>query len=151
MKIKGECEEETSVERIKVEELGRKATFVNEEHNTYRKTQMDGCVVKNQLAADWVVSRANIGDVIIELKGRHVEHAVRQIRATAGFLTDGDYREGRLAGLVVCTQFPKASTTVQRAQAEFARAFKGPLHVVTQNLEYAFENVLSFKGPHRSD
>jgi len=124
MKIREECEEETSVARIKVEELGRKATFVNDEGERYRKTRMDGCIVKNRLAADWVVSRENVGDAIIELKGKHVEHAVRQVRATAEFLARGGFREGRLAGLVVCSQFPKASTSVQRAQADFAAPLK---------------------------
>src|SRR5688572_5679216 len=135
MTIKKECEEVTRVKRVKVEEIGRKATFINDNKAVYRKTQMDGCVVVNAMSADWVVSRNQVGDVLIELKGRNVEHAVKQIRATAEFLTEGGFREGQIAGLIVCSQFPKASTSVQRAQAEFAKNFKGPLHVVTKNYE----------------
>jgi hypothetical protein len=117
------------------------------ENGRYCKIQVDGCVVKNALAADWVVSKQGIGDIIVELKGRNVEHAAKQINATATLWTDEKLRVGRLAALVVATQYPRANTMMQKAQAAFAKKFNAPLHVVTKNNEYCFEKVLSFGSP----
>ena len=123
--------------------------FVNLQRLPHLKVQVDGCILKNQLAADYVVSQGVIGDVIVELKGKDVEHAVKQVEATASHWQEQGYRVGRLAALIVSTQFPKANTQVRKAQENFAKKYKGPLHVVTKNYEGCLERVLSFNGPHK--
>jgi hypothetical protein len=109
---------------------------------------IDGCVIKQALAADWMVTKLDEGDVIVELKGRNVEHGFKQVYATARYWRDNQLGGRQFAALIVCVQYPRVSTTIQKAKQAFAREFKGPLHVVSRNCEYEFRNVLSFKGPH---
>jgi hypothetical protein len=141
------CSVERTVSRVLVEECQRKATFLNHKNEKFVVTKVDGCLIKNAIAADYVVSRQGVGDVIVELKGRDVDHAVKQIEATARHWISESLGAGRMAGLVVCRQFPKASASVQKIQQRFTRAFGGPLHVVTKNCEYEFAHVLSHSGP----
>lgn len=142
-----ECRKETKVSRIKVEENGKKAVILNLEKLTYVVSAVDGCMIKNSVSADCAVSREGVGDVFIELKGADVNHAAEQIVATATFWTTHNLSFGRLAGLVVACRYPKVSTAIQRAKVEFAKKFKGPLHVVNRNAEYEFDKLLSFTGP----
>lgn len=147
MRFKAECETIISATKVKVKDANRKAVFINLNGEYYLVIKMDGCVVTNSLSADWIVSRSGIGDIVIEFKGRDVEYAVKQVMATAAYLTSGKFREGSIAGLIVCRQYPKFNTAIQRAKSCFARLYRGPLHVVTKNYEYEFANVLSFNGP----
>jgi hypothetical protein len=142
------CQEDTTVSKVKVEENGRKAVFRNSAQKKYKKTRIDGCVMVQTSAADWIVTKIPVGDVIIELKGKDVHHAVSQIHATARFWHKHKLFVGKIAALIVCKQYPRASTAVQRSQSSFAKTYRGPLHVVTKNYEYEFERVLSFEGPH---
>jgi hypothetical protein len=112
-------------------------------------TQVDGCLIVGATAADWIVTDPELGDVIVELKGKNVEYGARQILATAQYWRDSNYNLDRIAGLIVCVQYPRTSTTVQKAQQRFLREYRGPLHVVTKNYEFKLENVLSFRGPHK--
>lgn len=74
--------EVTDVSRVKVEENGRSAIFVNNERAKFHKVKVDGGLIDNQLCADYVVSKDQVGSVVVELKGTDIEHAVDQIDAT---------------------------------------------------------------------
>ena len=54
---------------------------------------------------------------------------------------------GKFGALVVCSKYPKVDTKIQRAKLFLASKHKTPLHVVTQNLEYDFDALLSIRGP----
>lgn len=141
------CSEITTDSKIKVEECGRKAVFLNEDRHSYVRTKVDGCLVEGSPASDWVVSRQQLGDVIVELKGTDVSHAITQVTATAALWENSDRRCGALAALIVCSQYPRIATGIQRAKERFKREYRAPLHVVSRNREYRFELVLSFEGP----
>jgi hypothetical protein len=133
--------------KIKVKESGRSAVIVNPAKDAIDKIEVDGCVLKNELACDWVLSLQNKWDIFIELKGRDVSHAVDQLRATIDHWRHNDLLEGQAAALVVCSQYPRIDTVIQKAKAEFARRYKLPLHVEAKNREYTAAEVLSFAGP----
>lgn len=135
------CQEFTTVSLVKVEEGNRKALFRNDQRQTIVKTKFDGCVEVEGPRADWVVSKAGVGDVVVELKGKDVDHAVKQIDATAKFWRRSGLSNGKIAGVVICRQYPRASTGVQRAQNNFRSTHKGFLHVVTKNETFEFERV----------
>jgi hypothetical protein len=137
-----ECTEETSVSRVKVEENGRSATFLNPKEASLLKTEFDGCVKVAGPKCDWIVSKKTVGDVLIELKGSDVSHAITQILSTAKYCKENSYSNGKLAALVVCRQYPSVDTTIQRAKARFSRDFRAPLHVKSRNSEYVFEDLL---------
>lgn len=145
------CRCSTSVSKIKVKERGRKAVICNRRNAKFVKTRVDGCLVRQTAAADWVISKPKQGDVFIELKGTDVDHAFKQIMATVTLWRVHNLGCGKQAGLIVCRQYPQATTRSQRAKVAFLKLANGPLHVVSGNYEYCFENILSFNGPFRKE
>lgn len=139
--------EETTVSRIKVEENGRQAVFLNLDKSKFKKLKFDGGVVNNRVAADWIVKKVGVGKVIVELKGKDVSHAIEQVLETAQWMSDNGINGGKLAGLIVSSQYPKFSTAIQRGKKECLKRFGGPLHVVAKNCDYNFERVLEILGP----
>jgi hypothetical protein len=137
------CQESTAVSLVKVEEGNRKAVFRNSARENIVKTQFDGCVEVEGPRADWVISKAGLGDVVVELKGKDVDHAVKQVDATAKFWRKSNLSNGKIAGLIVCRQYPRASTGVQRAQDNFRSVHNGFLHVVTKNETFELEKIFS--------
>jgi len=144
--IPDNCVQVVNHKKIKVEECGKKVIVNNSDQLKFQVTQIDGCALKNTLAADWMISKGQ-RHLIIELKGKDVAHAAKQIWATATFLVQDCNIKKNFSALVVARQYPKATTAVQKAQISFSKEFRGPLHVVTKNCEYDFEKVTSFKGP----
>jgi hypothetical protein len=137
------CQEATNRRKIVVAERGKKATFVNDAQNDYICTRYDGCVPAMGLKADYILSRPKMGCVVIELKGKNVEHAIKQVMQTADFWVQRGFCCGRIAGLIVSVGIPASSTTLQRAKIAFAKRFKGGrLSVVSGNREVEFEAVL---------
>jgi hypothetical protein len=80
--IDAKCVEERSESNIKCADGSRFAVFSNKEQREFRKIRIDDCVVKEGLRADWVLERGDEA-VILELKGKDVEHAAKQVFATA--------------------------------------------------------------------
>ena len=144
-----ECQDITNDPLIKVEQLGRKAVIVNSSRSKHVRTRFDGCVVVGNLASDFIVTRKDLGDVIIELKGKDVEHATKQVEATAEYWRSNGHSTGVIAALIVATQYPKANTETRKAQERFAKTYKKPLHVVTKNFIGSLEGIFSFQGPLR--
>lgn len=141
------CAEETSVSKIKVEENGRSVVVLNSGGEKFKKIRVDGCLVVNETASDWVIAKPGSGDVVIELKGCDVDRAVEQIDATMQYLERNNMRNGVMGGLIVCSRYPKIDSKIQLARQRIAKKFKSPLHIVTRNHEYSFDVLVSFKGP----
>lgn len=143
-----DCTESLSHTRVKVddERSRRWAVFLNPTRATIRKIRVDGCLVRRSVAADWIVSKANCVDVVVELKGRDVGHAIQQVGATLRFWSENAEckQKDHLAALIVCTQYPRDNTKIERARRQIAQEHQAPLHVKSRNLEYAFEALASF-------
>ena len=144
-----DCRETTQVSNVKVSEGARSANFVNAERLEYCKVRVDGCLLKNQTAADFVVCCKGVGSVVVELKGVDVEHAVRQIEATLVAIAGcGDKSlPSKFAGLIICSRYPRIDTKLQRLKADFAKKHRAPIHVVAKNDSFDISRVLSFSGP----
>ncbi|MGA3949193.1 hypothetical protein ACI2TD_25590 [Ralstonia nicotianae] len=128
------CVTVTREKRIKVSEVkSRKAIVLNLKGEKFHVTNFDGCMVKNTVAADFVVSREAVGDLIIELKGKDVKHAMEQIIATASYLRDNEVAEGRVGGVVVCKEYPKTTTTIQTLKMGLKKKFDCPVKVFTKD------------------
>lgn len=141
----------TKVSKIKLDDKGsvRVAVFLNPEKSSHTVWKMDKGIINNATCADWMITKGSVGDIVVELKGGDVAKALVQITATATYAKANKLLNGRTAGLVLCTQCPAASTKIQRAKNDFARDFKGPIHVRNKSGEFVFEHVLSFNGPER--
>jgi hypothetical protein len=127
----------------------RHAVFLNPEKKRHIKRKMDGGYIQNSVAADWMLSKENIGDVFLELKGGDVVHAVEQVCATADFAFAHKLVNGSVAALILCTEHPGISTKIQRLMQKFVTKYKGPIHARNRGGEFVFEHVLSFNGPER--
>lgn len=143
------CQQKKTETKIKIEERGKKVIFLNPARAQFIVTHVDGCLVKGVIAADRIVTKADIGDVVIELKGGDVEHGAKQVTATTDFWIRSQNVKKKLAGLIVCTQYPRADTRMQKLQQAFVRKFGAPLHVICGARELELEKVLSFNGPYK--
>lgn len=146
-KIKKQFYEKTKASKIKVAENGKQAIFLNPHKGVYFKVRVDGNLIQNKVACDFVISKEQFADLMIELKGTDVDHAVEQVFSTARFWHETALREGKIAGLVVSSRYPRFDSKIARYKEKFAREFKGPLHLVTKNQEYFIERVVEFNGP----
>lgn len=146
--IKAACIEVTSVSNITVRDSGKCTNIVNDERVDHKRVQVDGCFDNEGLLADWIIERDNRA-IIIELKGRHVEHGANQIFATAEIWKQS-YPDAKFAGLIVGRQTPAANTSMQIKKRQFSKKYKGPLHVVKSNCNLVFDDIFSFNGPHKS-
>jgi len=151
-----EAREVTRVSRVKVEENGRVATFINEDRSVFHKVKVDGGLVENEVAADYVVVKACIGSVIVELKGTDIEHAVDQIDHTMSLVKSckspknkerSSVSQAPVAGLIICTKYPRADTAFQNKLKKFVRKHGVPIHCVSVKGEFVIERVLAFDGP----
>jgi len=144
------CTKSIAHKKIKLTDPGSKrfAVFVNANEHQHDKTQSDGCLMVGQTAADWILTKAKtLEQVIVELKGKDVDHACMQIIATAEYLREQGKLGTTVAGLIVCTEYPRNNTKIQRARVQFARNFKGPIHAVTKSKEFTLAQVIRFDGP----
>lgn len=129
-----------NVSNVKIKEGGRSVVFSNPSRKTFEITKVDGGLVKNQKAADYVVTIADVGDLIVELKGKEVGVACEQIIATYSIMRQCESRRGPMAGLVVCTRFPRSDTKAQRLQAAFLRDHGARLKVLENQAKCCFED-----------
>lgn len=143
------CRTQTTDSKVKVEEGKRSAVFKNASRSIFYRTRVDGCLIRNTVAADFVVTKSEVGSVVVELKGIDVEHAVEQVSATVRQLQgcSAAARVHPVAGLVVCARYPRFDTKLQRLTKVFVATHRAPLHVVARNDEYELDRVLAFDGP----
>lgn len=136
------CQRSTKVANIKVEENKKWVIFLNPTKDTYLVTKHDGCIVKNMVACDWVVSKKECGDIFIELKGKDINHATVQILASADYWMTNKLTHGALAGIIVGTEYPRINTQIQRAMAVFAKKYRGLLYIHSHNVQCDFDSII---------
>jgi hypothetical protein len=141
------CSETVNHSRVKVEENSSKAVFLNPERVLYKITEIDGCVVKNGIRCDKVVSEVGSISVLVELKGSDVSHACEQLFASANDRAVQDHLEGKLGFLVVCTRYPRFDSYVAKAKQMAAKRYKAGFHVVQSHREFDIARVAAIDGP----
>ena len=135
-----ECIETVNHQKVKVEEQGRKAVFLNPDKALVKKVTVDGCLIKDaMLKADYIVSKPGFVDVIVELKGKDVPHARDQIVATLPVWLANPPFSPKIAGLIVCSRSPLSSSELQNMKAKVIIRHKLWLEVDENGRkEYAF-------------
>ncbi len=138
-KTNNQCIDKVRFSKVKVHDpgTGKSAVFLNLDKAQVRRIRMDGCLAPaGSRAADFVVSKPKAVDVIVELKGKNVDHAVEQIESTWTFWnTHKEHEPGQLIGAwIVCSEYPRASLKVGRYRESF-RARGGILLISTHNGE----------------
>jgi hypothetical protein len=101
------CTEDLSDSKITVKRDGRRATFDNANRTTIKRVDLD-CWISSTDAvrADYIVSKPGSVDVIVELKGQDIAHAVEQIIATLVKWWKAPPFSNKIGGLIVFTRCP---------------------------------------------
>lgn len=145
-----DCREELTITKIKVEEKGKQAIFLNPDKEIFYRVRIDKCIVKEQTACDWMVEKKEYGGVLIELKGCDVSHAIDQIEAAFIILKTRKILPPKSAALIICKNppsHPSFTTKLQRTKNKLLKSYKAPLHVITGNHEMVFENLFRCSNP----
>lgn len=142
------CTKQVSHSKIKVEENKRKAVFNNPLRELYEVSVVDGCLIKQGIRCDNLVSKKNSSSVLIELKGGDVAHAANQLFAAAVHPNVVSLVEDRIGFLVICSKFPKFDTFVRKAKDRAAKQFGAGFHVVCNQGTFDIETVVKISGPY---
>ena len=142
------CTRAVTHSRIKVEENKRKAIFRNPQNDVYKVSVIDGCLVKDGVRSDFLVSKPDTASVIVELKGTDVEHACDQLFASAEHPNVAGLLENRLGFMVVCSRYPRFDAFVARAKQRAAKRYKAGFHVITKEGEFDIERAAAIDGPY---
>ena len=110
--------------KVKVHDpgTGKSAILLNPDRVQVRRIHMDKCLAPvGTTAADFVVSKPKIVDVIIELKGKNVDHAAEQVDSTWAFWSRHAEHEPNqsIGAWIVCSEYPRASLKVNRYREKF--------------------------------
>ena len=108
-----QCTKESDNKRITVRANNRSATFLNEDKTQIKVVDLD-CLIQTTAAAraDYIVTKPKVVDVIVELKGKDIDHAIEQILATAAFWKRIPPFSPHIGALVVFTRSPKRSAAL---------------------------------------
>lgn len=129
MQNNNQCSIYTNNKIIKISEKESSTLYINNIKQDYvYLVRYDGCTIKNKRGADFILIDNSISSYcVIELKGRNVEDAFKQIKET---LIDLSTTHNRIkkSGIIVNKVWPKASTTLQKLQQKLAKDCKARLH-----------------------
>jgi len=107
------CTEDLSDSKITVKRDGRKATFDNPERATIKRIDLDCWMPStDSLKADYILSKPGVVDVIVELKGKDIDHAVEQIIATLVKWKKSPSYSAKIGGLIVFTRCPMRAAEI---------------------------------------
>ncbi|MGK9167919.1 hypothetical protein KXR53_16550 [Inquilinus limosus] len=135
------CVEEIRHKKISIEERGRKVDFTNAKEDLFRRIQVDNCLIKEGHRADWIVTKVNVGSVIVELKGKDVRHACKQLFATLESENCKEWLENKIAMLIICSRAPAFDSFVIDSKTR-ARKLGIRLTVKTNRAEYDIEELM---------
>ncbi|AZI35824.1 hypothetical protein [Caenibius tardaugens] len=83
-----------------------------------------------------------MGSVIVELKGKDLDHACQQVMATIAHADCQPWLEAKRGILIVCSRYPSFDTSVAKAKVA-ARKRGIRLSVVCDKADTEFEKVLT--------
>lgn len=128
---------------IVVSQKGRRAEFVNPDEAQYAVTEIDGCLISNETCCDYLVRKLGFASVLVELKGRHVDHACRQLFATIEKPSVRALLEEKKGFLIVCSKYPRIDTFVIKAKREAARRYRAGFKVCCNGKGLELEKIAS--------
>jgi hypothetical protein len=107
------CTEELNDSRITVRRDGRRATFDNAERTIIKRIDVDCWIPSTaSVKADYILSKPAVVDVIVELKGKDIAHAVGQITATLVEWRKAPPFSNKIGGLIIFTRCPMRAAEI---------------------------------------
>lgn len=142
------CTQTVSHSRVKVEENKRKAVFINDTRDEFKISEVDGCLIRQGVRCDKLVSKVGVASVLVELKGCDVSHACEQLFESAVHLSVKPLLEKSMGFLVICSRVPRFDGFVVKAKQRAAKQFKAGFHVVKNQGEFDIERAIAIDGPY---
>jgi hypothetical protein len=138
------CIKEIEHTRITVKANNRTAIFLNPERAKIKIVDLD-CLLQTADApkADYIVSKPTVADVIVELKGKDLGHAIEQILSTANYWRKAPPFSPVIGGLVVFTRSPERSAMLDNIKLKLLKNHRIWLEMDKSGLkEYQFETFI---------
>jgi hypothetical protein len=152
MKSFPECEKNTYDPKILLKEKRAKSniTFDNPDRKKILIIKVDGCVINNSehkkcdyaiVPCDGFDQIENYFEIYIELKGRDIERAIKQLESTILLLSDNP-KTVKKQCFIVSTRVPKQTTSIQLLQSQFKKKFNAGLQVKNTPATYDLSKLL---------
>lgn len=135
------CTVNSTDSKVTVRRDGRRATFDNRERATIKCVDLDCWIpsVKTK-KADYIISKPGLADVIVELKGKDIAHAIEQIIVTFGRWKSVPPLSDKVGALIVFTRCPMRSAEISDMKKRLLTQHKLWLEMgKDQQTEYRFE------------
>jgi hypothetical protein len=116
------------------EERGRKVVFRKPRGRAADMIRVDGCVVRNKPACDYLVRDWLGRQHFVELKGKHDEEALKQIEATIPLFVENDSKERFWCFVVTSGSSPANLPGIQSRKARIRGRWKYAEIVIRTNL-----------------
>jgi hypothetical protein len=138
MKSLPECENCKTDPKIVLQENKSKITFLNADRNKIQIIKIDGCVIEDNKTSrcDYGIVPCAEVEIYVELKGKCIEHAIKQIESTIKLLSSDRQRIKKLCFIVCSKVAPGANTGVQKSKSLFKKNFNAELKVKNTPEEY---------------
>lgn len=139
------CIEFSNEPSLHISERGIGATFVNRRRKELRKIRYDGCYCRaaGEGRADFIVRYDRLIDVILELKGSDLKHALVQVTDTLNRWRGDPIHYRRIVCLIVFGHtFPRMSARLGALEREFLNAHNTLLWIRESGAEkFSFRNL----------
>jgi hypothetical protein len=125
--------------KIAVSENGKTFILLNPSRKEVNVVKIDGCMVKNDVACDWMMKPVTgSSEIFIELKGSDVGHGFKQIVATIERFSQAP-RIGRKACYIVSSRCPMRSTEVQKIALVLKKQYNATVLIRAVRIEAGVE------------
>ncbi|OLT62415.1 hypothetical protein [Moorena bouillonii] len=126
------CEEYKDDKKIVLKEKKSKLTFENHNKDKILVIKVDGCAIRDNetLRCDYALVCSNGLEIYVELKGRDIPHAVKQIESTIRLLSDNPKKIKKWC-FVVSTRVPRQTTTIQQLEKKFDKNYNAEFKIKT--------------------
>ena len=116
------------------EERGRKMVFEKPRGRVADKIRIDGCVVRNQTACDYLVRDWLGRQHFVDLKGKHDEDALKQIEATIPLFIEHGSKKKFWCFVVTSGSSPASLPGIQSRMARIHKRWKYAKILIRTNL-----------------
>lgn len=132
----GNCCETTNNRLITLQEKRSKVIINNNDTKDINIIRIDGCVVTNDTACDYMVVNNNT-EHYIELKGCDIIRAIEQIATTIDKISEKSAKIPKHS-YIVTSRCPLASTEIQKQRIIFSKKLNSTLTIKNRLIEINF-------------
>lgn len=118
-----------------------KLTLKNPKQLLIKVVNIDGCVIREGIRCDQLVTLPNNKLIYVEFKGNDVKHAVKQIESTMGYISEvcSSSRNSDIICMIACNRCPLSSTDIQKYKRLFKDKYRARLFIQTGEIQYTVE------------